>query len=151
MYQVYRVNEYGQIYNSKGIMAVEWRDDSITKFESFLRLDRARLYCNSYIKRYPQVICEIYHNNEIVGSYRDEEYWKWKEDIDKEWDETKNKMNNMNRYIFTSLLAAVGFILALVSHFMGEFDLPLWLKLVVLPLIAIAGWKFVEVIFARVC
>jgi hypothetical protein len=153
MYKIHRTNEYGQVYSSKGLLQFH-NEPSDSLMPEFASLERAKKYCEAFVRRYPHVECRILKESpspEIVESFRDDEYWVLKNKNAGEWRDTNKKGQNLAENMILVGIVIVSVIFGLVSHYLGVYDLPLWLKLVILPVLTVGTCKFIYWLFPRIC
>ncbi len=148
MYKANCVDEYGHVYSNKGLLN-RYVGDAGPASREFPDLDSAKEFGWSFIDIYPQAVCEIFHNKEIVDSIRDEAYWNWKDSNTEEWRKTYSKVGTLQSVIVGTLLSLLGVLIAFVSHYLA--GVPLLYKTVMFPMILMAGAYIFNWAFARLC
>jgi len=148
-----RTNEYGQVYSSKGLLQFH-NEKEDTLFIVFSSLEKAREYCRDCVKTYPQVICTIHEgefSSDPIDSIQNENYWELYDKNAKEWRKTNKKGEKLAKNTILAALVIVSIIFGLVSHFLGIYDIPLWLKLIILPVLTVVICKLFYWLFADIC
>jgi len=153
MYKVMRINEYGQVYSSKGLLQFH-NEKEDTLFRDFPTLEEAKQYCRDFVETYPQVICTIHEGDlasDPIDSIQDEQYWELHYKNAEEWRETNKSGEKLAKNMVLIALVLVSVIFGIVSHFLGVYDIPLWLKLIILPVLTVVTCKLFYWLFPRIC
>ncbi len=146
-----RINEYGQVYSSKGLLQFHNEKEDML-FRGFPTLEDAKQYCKDFVGTYPQVICTIYEgdlSSEPIDSIQDEQYWDLHNKNAEQWSKTNKSGEKLAKNMILVALILVSIIYGLVSHFLGVYDIPLWLKLIILPALTVVTYKFFYWLFPR--
>lgn len=148
MYTTTCVNEYGQVYSNKGLLE-RYDGDTGSSTREFPDLDSAKEYGRSFIDTYPQAVCEIFHEKEIIESIRDEDYWAWKNNNVEEWKSTRSKMGHLQLIITGFLLCVLGVLIAVASHYTASISL--LYKMLLFPIVLITGTYVFNKVFVKIC
>lgn len=130
-YEVTRTGPYGRLYSSKGLLQFHNENQSYLIVE-FDDLDRARKYCRSFVRRYPQAICNIHETGkvaEFLESYRDESYWALEKENSLEWAEVNNKGEFVQKMAALVGMVFVSIPLIVLTHYLGTIGASLFWKI----------------------
>ena len=150
MYQVNRINEYGQLYSSKGLLQFHNEADDVLT-PKFADLGKARIYCKSYVRRYPFAACEIHDltTQDIVEIIQDDEYWNLKNDNTQQWKVLNQKARKLSELMLMVLLVLVSVVIGLASHVLGLYGVSLLLKLTIISLLTVVIFKMFNWLLVR--
>lgn len=140
MYIVNFINEYGQSYTRYGLLESFRTDDDFKVYE-FDNLDKARKYTKAFIRRYPQVTAQIFNCDTLIDTVQDDEYCHFKNKKTIEWKDTQAKAKKVSSYISHSLFLIASLLFTLIIHYMGEYGLSIYAKLILTPLCMLIFWQ----------